>query len=209
MTEEITEAPVARKRGRPPSAKPIRSTGRVGPRDESAVEYSPEGRVVAYSSMGERLTRKRTTSTDAFDIPLDIIPPGFSYQWNAIEVTGQPQTATMITMAENGWRPVPAGRHEGRFMPAGYSPEGPIIRDGLRLEERPIELTREAQREERQKANALVQAQQEQLGLTKRMPDGFSRDNGRLRQMERAGTSREIAPAPDIARPVLPIDPAA
>lgn len=158
---------------------------------------------------GEMLTRKRPVSADIFHIPREIIPDGWDYQWNAIEVVGQPQTASIIAMAENGWRPVPAGRHEGMFMPAGTAPESAIIRDGLRLEERPMVLTEEARAEERMKASRLMQDQIEQHGLAAKMPNGFSRDNPNLARMERSGTSRSYAPAPEIARPQLPIDPGA
>lgn len=173
-------------------------------------QSNPRGdKVEAIGRSGEILTRKRTTNTDLFHIPPEIVPEGWSYQWNVIEVLGKPETAHQLAMAENGWRPVPAGRHSGMFMPADYSENSPIIRDGLRLEERPMALTLEAQAEERTKANRLMMDQQEQLGLTQKMPDGFDRNNASLRRAERAGTSRTFAPAPDAPRPSLPIDPAA
>lgn len=175
----------------------------------AAVQEHPRGdKARALGRDGEMLTRKRPTSTDLFHIPPEIIPPDWDYQWNVIDVLGQQQTAAQLAMAENGWRPVPAGRHKGMFMPADYSENGAIIRDGLRLEERPMALTLEARAEERMKADRLMRDQQEQLGLTQKMPDGFSRDNSNLRRMEKSGTSRTYAPAGDIARPQLPIDPA-
>jgi hypothetical protein len=165
-------------------------------------------RVIAYGHNGEELTRKRTISSDIFDIPSSIIPQGWDYQWNVLEVVGQPQTAMRLAMAENGWRPVPAGRHPGLFMPADYPPGSPIIRDGLQLEERPMILTEEARAEEKAKASKQVRDQLEQLRLTKDLPPSFTRDNSRLQAMERQGTSRSYAPAPDAPRPALPIDPA-
>lgn len=174
------------------------------------LQESPRGdKATAIGRDGEELTRKRPITTDMFHIPPEIIPDGWDYQWNLVTVLGQPQTAAMLAMAENGWRPVPAGRHVGMFMPANYSEKGDILRDGLRLEERPMALTLEARAEERMKANRLVSDQQEQLGLSQRMPDGFSRDNPNLKRMERSGTSRTFAPAGDVPRPQLPIDPAA
>ncbi len=194
-----------------PKGKPRgpRERLREVPQNDPNVSYTPEGKAMVRGRDGEWLTRKRPVSTDLFHIPNEIVPPGFSYQWNVMDVLGQQQTAAQLAMAENGWRPVPAGRHKGMFMPADYSENGPILRDGLRLEERPIELTREAQAEERMKADRLMRDQQEQLGLSQKMPDGFSRDNSNLRRMEKSGTSRTYAPAGDIARPQLPIDPAA
>jgi len=108
-------------------------------------------------------------------------------------------------MLENGWRNVPAGRHKGMFMPEGTADDAPIVRDGLVLQERPIELTLEARAEEHAKAGGLMTDSQQQLGLTQKMPDGFDRNNSSLRRMERAQTSRTIAPEPGISRPRLPI----
>ncbi len=165
-----------------------------------------EGAVVVRGRDGETLTRKRTQSSDQFFIPDEVVPQGWSYQWNCLEVAGQPQVGQRMAMAENGWRPVPAGRHPGRFMPNGTANDAPIIRDSLILEERPIELTMEARAEEAAKARRQVLDQQEQLGLSQKLPSGFNRDNAELRRAERSKTSRTYAPAPDIARPQLPID---
>lgn len=162
------------------------------------------GRIQVRGRDGEILTRKRTASSDVFHIPPEIIPHGYSYQWNVMEVLGKTETASQLAMAENGWRPVPAGRHKGMFMPANYSDDGPILRDGFRLDERPIELTNEARAEEHEKARLQMRDSQEGLGLA--MPSGFDRNNANLRRMERQGTSQSIGPAPDIARPRLPID---
>lgn len=170
------------------------------------VEYTPDGKIVVFSSSGEGLTRKRTISSDQFHIPAHLIPHGMSYQWNTVEVMGQPQVQHQIGMRENGWRSVPLSRHADMFGYPGYK-GNEIIRDGLRLEERPIQLTQEAEREEAAKANRLVRDQLEQHGLTQKMPEGFSRENPNLRRMERQGTSRTYAPAPDAPRPQLPIDP--
>ncbi len=169
---------------------------------------SETGRVVVRGRDGELLTRKRTASADIFHIPPEIVPANYDYQWNTIAVYERPEVGQMLAMAENGWRSVPCGRHPGMFMPAGTPPETAIVRDGLRLEERPLELTFEARAEELAKAGRQVQDQKENLGLVQKLPDGFSRDNPNLRRMERQGTSRTYAPAPDAPRPRLEIDPA-
>ena len=179
----------------------------AAPVRESTRQVVREGAAQAVGRDGEVLTRKRPNHTDIFFIPPNIIPQSWDYQWNVVEVLGQQQTATTLAMAENGWRPVPAGRHKGMFMPANYPENGEIIRDGMRLEERPMALTLEARHEERMKADRLMRDQQEQLGLTQKMPSGFSRDNPNLRRAERSQTSRTYAPAGDIPRPQLPIDP--
>lgn len=197
-----------KRRGRPPGNRqsvrePVRQANVESPR--GATEYTEDGKIIVYSSSGERLTRKRAINSDQFYIPPNQIPENTAYQWNTVEVYGRPEIQAQIAMRENGWRPVPASRHPEMFMPGGQS-GNEIIRDGLRLEERPLELTEEAQQEEREKASRLMRDQQEQLGLTQKMPDGFSRDNPNLRRMERSGTSRTYAPAPDAPRPRLPIE---
>lgn len=198
------QAPAEQVRAEPPKTTAIRQPVRS---IDPVHEPIREGAVQVRGREGEVLTRKRTQSSDIFHIPDDIIPAGWNYQWNTVEVYGQQQVAMQLAMHENGWRPVPAGRHPGRFMPVGTSPNADIVRDGMRLEERPDELTREARAEERAKANKQMRDQQEQLGLSQKLPDGFSRDNRKLRAMERQQTSRTYAPAPDIARPQLEIDP--
>ncbi len=191
-----------RGRGRPPGRAATRHAPTV--ENPRATIGSNSGQAVALGRDGSELTRKRTMTGDIFHIPEDLREHGWDLQWNVIEVTGQPQTSAQLAMAENGWRPVEASRFPGRFMPEGYS--GPIIRDGLRLEERPMALTEQARAEERAKANRQMSDQQQQLRLVRNLPDGFSRDNSRLHQMERAGTSRTIAPDPSVPRPALPID---
>lgn len=186
-----------KRRGRPPGSGAVRQPTQSHPRGSKAEAVGRDGEV---------LTRKRPGSVDIFHVPPELIPEGWDYQWNRIEVYGQPDMGAQLAMAENGWRPVPAGRHKGMFMPTNYPMDGEIVRDGLRLEERPLELSEEARYEDRMKADRLVRDQHEQLGLTSKMPDGFSRDNPNLRRMERQGTSRTIAPASDIPRPQLPID---
>lgn len=120
-------------------------------------------RAVAVGRDGKELTRKRRSNTNAFYIDASIIPDGWDYQWNTYSVFNEQMTSMQVLMAENGWRPVPAERHEGYFMPAGY--KGPIIRDGLVLEERPKSLSDEARAEEREKAIAQKRGARQQFGI--------------------------------------------
>ena len=177
---------------------------------EPAVNRVPRavnGRAVAMGRDGQELTRRRVTNSDAFFIDPSWIPQDWDWQWNVVEVLGQQQMHTQLAMAENGWRAVTADRLPGVFMPAGY--KGEIVRDGLRLEERPMSLSREARAEEASKARKLVTDQQEQLMLSRKgaLGDGFS-DDPKYRGT--GGMARQqIAPAADIPRPRLEIDPSA
>lgn len=194
-----TAAP-RRKAGRPTNAE---RAIRAAEAPQVSIGHN-SGKAVALGRDGSELTRKRTITSDIFHIPFEMIPQGWAYQWNVLEVTGQPQTAQRLAMAENGWRPVPAERHPGYFMPEGY--KGPIIRDGLQLEERPAILNEEAKREELAKARKQVMDQQEQLRLT-------ATRHGASVDPQYRGTGavarQTYAPAPDAPRPQLPIDPAA
>ena len=162
------------------------------------------GRVEVEGRDGSILSRKRTGAHDIFHIPPHLIPPGWDYQWNPYTVMGETQVSSQIAMAENGWRPVPADRHPGFFMPEGY--KGNIIRDGLVLEERPMELSMEARHEDKVKADALVRDNRAQFGLGSRIGHGMSEDQQRYRGVGPA-VKTSIGPAPEILRPQLEIAP--
>lgn len=131
---------------------------------------------VAQGRDGEQLSRKRTLSGDIFAIPDELVPTGWEYQWVAVSVIGNTEVLMdqNLLMAENGWRPVPAKRYPGRFMPAGY--EGNITRGGQMLMERPKVLCDEARAEDLAAARQLVSDRNESLKLTQtkaQMPSGF------------------------------------
>lgn len=95
----------------------------------------------------QSLSRKRkgTTTSDKFFIPPDQIPDGWSYEWKRHTLYNQEDPSYTVEQYEQGWRPVPVSRHP-QFMPVGHK-GAEILRDGLMLMERPIELTREAMAE--------------------------------------------------------------
>lgn len=162
--EEVVAAPTRLHR------QPQRQTQR------EPVRTPNTGRIAVQGRNGEQLTRKRTMAGDIFAIPDALIPPGWSYQWCAIEVIGNKELLMdqNLMMAENGWRPVPASRYPGRFMPAGY--EGNIVRGGQMLMERPAALTEEAKQEDIANARQLISDRNESLKLTQakaQLPGGF------------------------------------
>ena len=189
--ETSTEAPA--RRGRPPKA-------RVEP-ERVAVRQIATGRIEALGRNGQVLTRKRTAHGDIFHIDQRIIPDDWDYQWNPYTVMGEVQVSSQIAMAENGWRPVPAERHPGIFMPEGH--KGHVIRDGLILEERPMELTLEAREEERIKARNQQRDAKQTLGLTAKLPQGYSDDPQYRGVGVQAKTT--ITPVMDAPRPQLEI----
>ena len=97
---------------------------------------------------GAQLTRTRIGGIDQFEIPKEIIPKGWDYQWNVVSVYNNADVVrtTSNRMYMNGWRAVPADRHDGLFMPIGHKVE--IIVDGQRLEERPKAMSEQAKAED-------------------------------------------------------------
>ena len=152
-----------RRATRQASREPARDTNRIDPR---------AGAMVVTGRNGEQLTRRRAAIGDQYYVPPNEIPTGWDYQWNQVTVLNEEQVQAQNQMYENGWRPVPASRHPGRWTKPGY--EGAIIVDGLRLEERPLELTKEALNEGVDRARAQVRNQADALMLSKKMPEGFA-----------------------------------
>lgn len=175
--QQAQAAPAARRaspRPVPPRAEAARDVARENPRP---------GAMVAMSRDGQRLTRRRIASGDPLDVPQNEIPTGWSYQWNPVTILNKGINEVMqgdLLMYQNGWRPVPASRHAGRWTPVGF--EGNIVVEGLRLEERPQSLTDEAQAEDEAHARAQVRDRTDALKLTQKQLPGAgvarSRGNG-------------------------------
>lgn len=170
----------ARTRGRPRAVdkQPLRQSVQTPIRQETAIAH---GR-----------TRKRKGSIDQFEVPQNLVPDGWTYEWKAKEVIGMPQTAHMVGLFENGWTTVPSERHEGYFMAPGH--RGEISRGGLVLMERPVELTAEARAEERAATMGLVNAQKQQLGLS--LPDSFDGNHPGVRPRVNVSYERGSSQAP-------------
>ena len=151
---------------------------------------------------GEILTRKRVAGIDPFHIDPSIIPEGWDYQWNTVTVYNNQDITVAQTMAmyENGWRPVPAERHPGKFVPIGT--KGEIIRDGQRLEERPLSMTQEARAEDIANARRLISDRNESLklsGMKASMPEGM--EMSRRYRGTGGDIKMSIDPALDIPAP--------
>lgn len=134
------------------------------------------GRIEALGRDGQVLSRRRTTTSDIFDIPKHLIPEGWEYQWCAVTVVGDSEVLLdqNLMFAENGWRAVPSDRYPGRFMPVGH--KGSIVRGGQMLMERPKSLSDEARDDDVRAAKQLISDRNESLmlsGVRKQMGDGF------------------------------------
>lgn len=184
----------------PQRAAVRRSPRQSAPRDPGRDPTRSEAVVVGRD--GEVLSRKRTATGDIFAIPADMIEPGWEFQWCAVTVVGNSEILLdqNLMMAENGWRPVPADRFPGRFMPANH--KGSIVRGGQMLMERPKVLCDQARSEDIRAARQLISDRNESLKLTgvkKNMADGF--EMGRRYRGTGGDVRLSIDPALDIPAP--------
>ena len=108
--------------------------------------------------------RKATAVEDIFYIPVEEIPEGSSYEWKRYSVVGQEDPFYLAQMREQGWEPVDPRRHPN-WLPPGYS-QPHIIKGGMILMERPIELTEEARAEQKVLARQQVREAEARLGRT-------------------------------------------
>lgn len=111
--------------------------------------------------LGRVVTRKRKASDDKFAIDERRIPQGWTYEWKRWSTFGQEDRGYMMSLEENGWTPVPPERHP-EYMGPDYK-GGHILRDGLILMERPVELTQEARAEDYDLAREMIRAKERQI----------------------------------------------
>jgi hypothetical protein len=111
--------------------------------------------------------------TDEFWIDPSSIPDGWSYEWKRHTIYNQEDPSYQVHLARMGWEAVPANRHP-EMMPAGDT-SNVILRKGMVLMERPLEITSEAKAIELRRARAQVRAKEDQLAAA---PQGqFERSN--------------------------------
>lgn len=132
--------------------------------------------------------------SDKFAIDPKMVPDGWSYEYRTYTVLGKEDPSYQVTLANAGWEAVPAARHR-ELMPAGYQ-GGTILRDGMMLMERPLEITEEAKRRDQKNARDQVRAKEAQL--TGAAPPGeFDRSNKGDRLTSIKKTREATIPIPD------------
>jgi hypothetical protein len=112
--------------------------------------------------VGQRLVMR--TGSNRFDFDRSLIPEGMTYEYKRFSMFGQEDKEHLVDLEQNGWTPVPAERHpelSGRRAVAGSD----IVRGGLMLMERPVEITDEARELDTFAARHQVAAQVQRLGL--------------------------------------------
>ena len=124
-----------------------------GERMEQRAEAKPGVRDdIIRNRAGEPVFLQASGDTDIFAFDRSIIPNGWDYKWLRIETLGMPDMQNQVEAAGRGWESVPADRHDGMFMSKGYV--GAIERRGMRLVERDMRLTKQAQADEKRRAQA-------------------------------------------------------
>jgi hypothetical protein len=147
-----------------------RKTAPAGDRfDEHSAMQAQEHRTIREPEREAPRKRSRRSFMEQrseFDIPVKEIPEGSSYEWKRFSVNGQEDPFYLASMRSQGWEPVDPKRHPD-WVPPGYD-RPTIIKGGMILMERPIELTQEARTEARQLARQQVRVAEQRLGLTAR-----------------------------------------
>lgn len=144
------EAPAAQR-------DPTHQARQLGVREEDHVPDHVEPRV-------RTRARKSTVNENPFDLPLSEIPEGSNYEWKRWSISGQHDPFYIASQRQQGWEPVNPKRHP-TWVPPGYN-EPHIVKDGMILMERPMELTLEARKELRQMSKQQVTEAEQRLGMT-------------------------------------------
>jgi hypothetical protein len=150
---------------------------------------------MALDRAGRPVTRKRNSSVDRYYVQPGKIPDGWSYEWKRWAVMNQEDPSYLISLQENGWEAVPAGRHP-ELVANGVNGEAAIIRDGMILMERPAQLTAEAKQEDIEIARGMIRDKQRQLGET---PNGTLPRDAHREVRPRLGRAYEAMPIPEDA----------
>ena len=161
MNDEVTAAVATPRRpGRPRKVNADRQ-----PQHSTMSEVREPERDPVHTEARVRTRQNRATvNDDPFHIPQKEIPEGSSYEWKRYSNVGEENPFYLAEMRRQGWEPVDPKRHPN-WVPPGYDKPN-IIRGGLILMERPIELTREAQAEQRGLAKQQMREAEQRLGMT-------------------------------------------
>jgi hypothetical protein len=132
------------------------------------------------------------SGSDEFFVEPGIVPQDWSYEWKMRTVLGAEDPAHQVALQRKGWEIVPASRHP-QMMPLGYTGIM-IIRKGMVLMERPLEITEEARSIEHRRARLQVRAKEEQLSASR--PGEFERSH-KGENMTKIKKGYEAMPIPE------------
>jgi hypothetical protein len=128
-------------------------------------EEDPRARAAARAAQIRDHIGGMDEGTDEFYKPAS--PDGWTYEWKRHTIWNQEDPAYAVQLAREGWEAVPVSRHP-EMMPGGWT--GDVIeRKGMRLMERPSEISEEIRRLDFRKAREQVRIKEAQLSGT---PEG-------------------------------------
>jgi hypothetical protein len=183
VDEALQETP--RKRGRPKKnaqRSPIHE-GRQP--DDGRLLISRNGQTYEYIAEDE---------PDRLKVPAHMIPDGMAYLWVMVSVLGQDWLQWRNRRMRTGWRPVPAERHDGIFMPKGF--QGEINVDGLVLCEKPIEFVERDRIKTKKSAVEQVWLREQAMRGGNLDNIGFDTTSEKGRKANRIGKTYEAIPVP-------------
>jgi hypothetical protein len=125
---------------------------------------------------------------DEFFVDPNMVPEGWSYEWKRHLLLGAEDPSYNVSLAREGWEPVPVNRDSKHraMMPMNWSGSH-IERKGMILMERPSEIVEEMRLLEKRKARDQVRAKEAQLSGT---PDGtLTRDHPQAKPQIKKGWS--------------------
>lgn len=180
MENTMNESP--RRRGRPPSSDIEMGAG-LQPRAnsvESATEESSTARAARRAAELRGHAGGFEDGVDEFFVDPRMIPEGWSYEWKRHLLLGAEDPSYNVSLAREGWEPVPVNRCPMHRMMMPMNWTGAYIeRKGQILMERPTEIVEEVRAMDRRNARDQVRAKEAQLSGT---PEGtFTREDSRVR----------------------------
>lgn len=110
--------------------EPVRADVRADPRSTPGEFRGRNGEILRFRSSG----------TEALEIPEDLKEDGWTYQWQAVTVYGEP-SHDLAQMYAHGWRYVTADSRVGQYFVLPGENANQVERGGLVLMERPKQLT--------------------------------------------------------------------
>jgi hypothetical protein len=123
---------------------------------------------------------------DEFFVDPAMVPEGWAYEWKRHLLLGAEDPSYNVSLAREGWEPVPVSRDSRHraMMPMNWT-GAHIERKGMILMERPAEIVEEMRALERRKARDQVRAKEAQLAGT---PDGtLTRDHPQAKPQIKKG----------------------
>ena len=140
---------------------PVRPSMRQEVRPETPREAAARRAAEIMGHFGGNLP----AAQDEFYISPDSIPDGWDYAWRRHTVYNREDPTYQVQLASTGWVAVPASRHP-ELMPRGTA-ETTILRSGLMLMERPMQITERFRARDHREAVDQVRIKEAELADTK------------------------------------------